>query len=378
MRSSRLFKLLPVALPLAIGSAGCGETQRQNDPFHVVGEPNPGAAGQVTTTSWGGSPGGGGSAGLSPTPPSIDSPLTQVVKSTGCGTAFVGTSGARVSIFTSGVKDANCADHLDGQPVCGAWSGPREYYVNLPAQYDENKAYPLIFEGPGCGGNGTDIYPIPAIAGESIRIGLTPGPNVLGHGTNEKQGCFDDKEGDDSVDWVFYENVYDKLNSEVCFDRNRVFVSGTSSGAWLANELACKYAGDALRPVRGVMPRGGGLPTEAAFVPTCSTTPLAGMWVHQVLDGTTPFSNALVAIERAMSLAQCASGHDFQTAPMVNFPIGGNNPDDTCRRITGCDPLYPLVVCPLPGANRGGNDNVVNPGWPIFVKLFEAPPLLAE
>ena len=35
-----------------------------------------------------------------------------------------------------------------------------------------------------------------------VRVGLTPAPNSIGHGTNENQGCFDDKEGDDSVDWV--------------------------------------------------------------------------------------------------------------------------------------------------------------------------------
>lgn len=35
----------------------------------------------------------------------------------------------------------------------------REYYVWLPAGYDPTRAYPLVFEGPGCGGKGTDVYP---------------------------------------------------------------------------------------------------------------------------------------------------------------------------------------------------------------------------
>jgi len=363
---------------LALGCAGCGETQ-QADPFHVVREPNPvaGAGGQ-TTAGWAGSPYGGGGGSASPMPMPIDNPLTQIVKSTGCGTEFAGMSGAHVTIPTRGVKDANCADHLDGVAVCGAWSVPRDYYVNLPAQYDPNKAYPLIFEAPGCGGNGTNIYPLPNIANQAIRIGLTPGPNSLGHGTNENQRCFDDKEGDDSVDWVFYENMYDKLNSELCFDRNRVFVSGNSNGAWLANELGCKYAGDALRPVRAVMPRAGGLPTEPAFVPTCSTAPVAGLWVQEVPGQTVPFSSGLVAIERAMALAQCANGHEFQTARLENFPIGGNNPDNVCQRIADCDPLYPLVVCPVPTVTQTANDSIVNPGWSTFVKLFETSPLLAE
>ncbi len=169
--------------------------------------------------------------------------------------------------------------------------------------------------------------------------------------------------------------MYDALNAQLCFDRNRVFAAGSSNGAWLANELGCKYAGDALRPVRGVLPNSGGLPTDPKYVPTCSAAPLAGMWVHEVTDTAAPFSGAKIAIDRAMSTAHCTSA-SFDTAELVNFPIGGGKPDDTCKRVVDCDPLYPLVVCPLPGNGRSGHDDVVNPGWSTFIKMFEVAPLL--
>ena len=303
--------------------------------------------------------------------------ITAVVKSDGCARAFLGQTGAVVTIQTAGTKDPDCADHLNGEPKCGAWSTPRDYYLYLPANYDQDKVYPLIFQGPGCGGKGRDVLPLNNNADNSvIRIGLSPGPNSLGHGTNENQGCFDNREGDDSIDWVFYENVYDKLNAELCFDRNRVFVSGDSAGAWFSNELACKYAGDARRPVRGVMASSGGLPTDPRFVPTCTNAALAGMWVHEVMNTENFFADAKVAITRAMLRDGCTIGDSYDNATFEDFPIGGGVPDDTCKHILGCDPRYPLVVCALPGQGRGGDDRVVNPGFAAFAKSFEYPPLL--
>jgi hypothetical protein len=366
MKFSGLFQVMAGAL--ALGLAGCGQTQQPNPLLTVRPDAFGGTGGETTL----------GVVGWVVDTPSqpFSSALTEIAPSDGCGKPVESQSGGKVTIQTSGVKAPDCADRaLDGTRVCNAWATPRDYYVYLPANYDPNKAYPLVFDAPGCGGNGTNIYPIND--NHSIRVGLTPGPNSTGHGTNPEQGCFDDKEGDDSIDWAYYENVYDRLNAELCFDRNRVFAGGNSSGAWLANELGCKYAGDPIRPLRAVLPNSGGLPTEPLYLPTCSAAPLAGMWVHDVANTTTPFSSELVAIERAMALAQCESG-SYDTAVLQNFPIGGGNSDDTCQRISRCDPRYPLVVCALPGASRGSHDNVVVPGWSTFIKLFEAPPLLTQ
>ena len=377
---------------LALGVVGCGET-KQNNPF-VTLPPNAvsgtggqaeAAAGALGTGGSGPGSATAGASGSTPIEPSapielptaIDTPLTEIAKSSGCGKPYAGQAGAKVTIQTAGMKAADCADHdANGAPVCGAWATAREYYVNVPLNYDPNEAYPLIFESPGCGSNGTDIYPLPANSDTVIRIGLTPGPNSTGHGTHPEESCFDDKEGDDSIDWVFYESVYDRLNAELCFDRNRVFSGGKSSGAWFANELGCKYAGDTIRPVRAVLPNMGGLPTDPRFVPTCSQAPLAGIWSHELTSQTIPFSDAQVAIERAMSVAHCEGGHSYDGATFQSFPIGGNNVDDTCKRIVGCDPLYPLVVCAVPGNGRGVGDNIVVPAWSTFIKLFVAPPLL--
>jgi hypothetical protein len=305
---------------------------------------------------------------------------TIVAAGPGCGTdapaELVPGMLVKQTIVTNGVKAANCADKM-----CGAWTDTREYYVRLPTGYDKNKPFPLVLEGPGCGDKGNNLYNIPVFDGSVIRVGLSP--SVVWQAQNATRpglGCFDFTDGDNSVDWPFYEALYDRLAAQVCFDRNRVFVSGSASGgSSFANELGCKYAGDLKRPIRGMMSNSGGFPmNETPVLPTCSDKPMAGMWVAQLDDPSAPFTNIELAVARAMRVDGCTMGTGFKDAPVENFPIFGGNAESTCQKIMGCSPLTPLVVCAFPGNQHAQNANVVVPGFPAFVDLFEVPPLLTQ
>jgi polyhydroxybutyrate depolymerase len=345
---------------------------------------------RFTTGSAAGASSAGGpsaSAGVSNAGGSMDNPeIINVVSTPGCGQDPGQALGMAVrgTIQTMGSKPADAADSKKGD-----WSYEREYFVTLPLGYDNSKAYPLVFEGPGCGGTGLNVLPLidPTAAGNSanvgntvIRVGLTPPPNDIGHSTLLNQGCFDDHEGDDSVDWVFYENLYDKLEAQLCFDENRVFASGSSSGAVFANELGCKYAGDATRPIRGIMSDRGGLPADARYEPTCTAQPMAGLWVtHSSSDPDQPLAETKFAIARAMHVNGCAVGTGYDNAPLEAFPIGGGQPDTVCEKISGCLERYPLVLCPsLPGDSQSNDDNVTEPGFSKFIKLFSTAPLLGQ
>lgn len=352
-------------------SAGSGGGTQTEGGAEV--EPS-GGVGGTPAVAGGGS---GGSAGAS-------DPLA-VKSAPGCGTAPTQALGefVRATVQTSGVKDAQCADKLNGVPKCGPWSLEREYFVWLPPGYDKNKAYPLVIEGTGCGGKGTDVYPLtgpdpgggPGVGGSVIRVGITPAPNSIGHGTNENQGCYDDKEGDDSVDLVLFETLLDKLKTQLCYDENRVYVSGNSSGAWIANELACKYAGDTHgHAIRAVAVNQGGLPTEPQFRPTCSEKPVAGAFVYAIDDLGASFAGPKVAISHTMKINGCAST-SFDDAQSKNefmpYDVAGVAAG-TCKRITGCLEQYPVVVCPLPGNNHGSHDDVVNAAFSTFFKDLAA------
>ena len=345
------------------GSGGASATAGSGGASTTGGISAGGATGGSATG--GGGSGTGGSAG---------NDITKVWPSDGKGKAFAGGTGNQ-SIMVTVVKAADCAAKTKaGTKVCGSQTLNRTYNLRMPQPYDPNKSYPLLFEGPGCGGNADSLYQFPAsFLNTIIRVGLQPS-KIEAHGTNPGEGCFDDKEGDDSLDWGFYEALYDKLNAEVSFDRNRVFSAGNSSGSWFSNELGCKYAGDAKRPVRGVMPNTGGLPVEAAYVPTCTMAGMAGMWVHEVNDGTNSFAGNIVAIDRAMKVNKCTKAN-YAAAEFEPFPVSDAN-DTRCKRIKDCDPKFPLVVCPLPGNGHGSHPEVVEPGFPKFMGLFNAPPLL--
>jgi hypothetical protein len=330
-------------------------------------------------SSNGGTPNGGATMGGSPNGGATNTVL-DVKPSPGCGEPAPQALGEMVmhTLQTEGVKEANCADKLaDGTPVCGAWSVEREYYLGLPATYDKQKAYPLVIQAPGCGGNGKGVYPLTGVVDSVIRVGLSPPPISIGHGTNPGQHCFDDKEGDDSVDFVFYEKLLDTLKNALCYDENRVYVSGESSGSWLANELACRYAGDTKgHAVRALAVNDGGLPNQPQFMPTCSGKPVAGMWVYHIDQESGSNSAAKFAIARAISTNSCVGVTDWDDAyakgQVQNFPIGEGFGEDTCKLVKGCDPAYPLVACPRPSNGHASDALMANAGIVQFFKSLAA------
>lgn len=375
---------------MSTSTAGVNGTQGGAGTVNVGGEAGTvaeggtaqGGTGQAGTAQGGsgGAQGGNGAGGTADAGESgaagtstVD--LLAVVPSSACGVATAPDDGT-YQIAVSGTK-TDCAH----QPCIGDWTDSRDYSIFKPEGYVNTTPYMLVFEGPGCGGDSTSIYPYDNNANDTIiRIGLRPSQNVdiqAGHGTNPNQGCFDDKEGDDSVDFVLYENLYDLLDTQLCFDRNRVFAGGNSSGAWLANELGCKYAGDADRPIRGVMPNAGGLPDQPQFAPTCTDSSMAGFWVFEVGDSTHPFNQSAYAINRALSANCPGSFLTYDSITREDYPIGGGNADDVCQRLVDeqCDPLTPMVVCALNGTGHGSHDPLINPGVATFLQSFLAPPL---
>ena len=354
--------------PNNAGAPGAGGTANAGAPN--AGAPNAGGGGAPSSAGTS----GGGAGGLPPLPDPNE--VLQVKPSAGCGQDPMQASAVFVkyTIQTSGTKSADAAD-----ATTGPWSYARDYYVWLPPSYDKQKAYPLALQGPGCGGTGENVYPLTptngsvGVNGSVIRVGLTPPPNAIGHATNPGQGCFDDKEGDDSVEWPFYEALIDRLKSSLCYDENRVFVSGNSSGAWLANELACKYAGNtAGYAIRGLAVNGGSLPTELKYLPTCTRAPLAGLWVELNDVGSAVPFNWSVAVTRAMQVNH-RTPDAYAQATFAEFPISANKPPATCKKVLGCPAEYPLVVCVISNNGASGNDDVMNPGAATFIQSLEAP-----
>jgi poly(3-hydroxybutyrate) depolymerase len=376
------------------GSGTGGTTGNAAGTGTTAGSGTGGSAGAGTAGAAGAGGGtGGGGGGVE---------ITKVWPSDACGKGMAAPAGGKHTIMTSGTKAADCAAKLPGNVLngaarCGDWGKPtstwqqvkvgnspdwdpktplpRDYWITYPQNYDPTKAYPLVLQGPGCGSEGSSMYSYGNNANNSvIFIGISPPNRAVGHGSNPGEGCFDDKEGDDSVDWVLYETLYDDLNKTLCFDRNRLFSGGNSSGAWFSNELGCKYAGDATRPVRGIMPNTGGLPEPAAHKPTCTDKPMSGMWIHSNGDTTNPFSGNKYAIARAMLVNKCTMGNNYDNATKVQFP----NSPTVCKLLQGCPEIHPLVVCEINANDHDSHNDIVNPGVSTYLQMFQSGKFLTQ
>ncbi len=166
---------------------------------------------------------------------------------------------------------------------------------------------------------------------------------------------------------------------QLCFDRNRVFAAGTSSGAWFANELG-------LQVRRRSGPSGSRRPRRTAEA--CSTSrctcPPAPPTRWRACGCTKSVTRPVRSPGNRRHHARHGREwlHDRNglrpTPSSTTSRLAAPTRTPPARRSGAARTLYPLVVCPLPGNSTAGNEAVVNPGWSTFIKLFSAPPLLTQ
>jgi poly(3-hydroxybutyrate) depolymerase len=159
----------------------------------------------------------------------------------------------------------------------------RRYYTTLPVGWDPTKPYPLMFYGPGCGAKGPEgspwtdaTYSKSFIYVEMISADVD-GTTVVP--SNGSPGCFQAGKAGlaDSPDGPYFDQALAELKQRYCVDQGRVYVTGWSSGGWLAPFLACSR-GDV---VTGAVVGAGGL-----FFDHGACTGGAGvMWIPATGDG---------------------------------------------------------------------------------------------
>ena len=196
----------------------------------------------------------------------------------------------------------------------------RFYWLRLPVSYDPERAYPTVFLGPGCGESGQSPIPIEqASKGDAILVGL--------NGVND---CFN-HDAADTPDLPYFDATLAAVEASACVDTSHLYVTGFSSGSWLASYLGC-VRGNVLRAQATVA---GGLPP----IPAACTGPIPAMYVADTDDTKNPPATVKIALARVLAANGCGADTD-------PYDAGVPSP---CVQYRGCMPAFPVVYCETSG-----------------------------
>lgn len=206
----------------------------------------------------------------------------------------------------------------------------RQYFVRLPANYDKNHAYRLIFTLHALGTNAQQVvqgqagflpwYGLPALINDTTDA-IYVAPNGLDNGwanTNDR-------------DVTFIRAVATAVEADVCVDQNLRFSTGFSYGAAMSFVLACRLGAE-LRAVAVL----SGSPQISGTCGSGSAAPVAYYGEHGVHDSVLPI----------------AGGHQMRDHfAQANGCSGPQSPPEPARgsgkhvktQYQGCKPGYPVT-----------------------------------
>jgi polyhydroxybutyrate depolymerase len=308
----------------------------------------------------------------------------------------------------------------------------RTYTITLPATCDASKPLPLLFAFHGDGGNGQAMYesfPIEAAAsaagGSAIFVypngtddnidpgGVArawdiyhdPGYNELNaegqSAANPYSGMpcpamSDDASGNVDVD--FFDAMVSYFEKTYCVDPTKVWITGISSGGYLANQFARwrSTVVNATAPQSGGAPFGNGDgvmgseddPTASDWVGpnycVATTSAVPALIIHGLSDTTVDPCNAIEAQSYwelangcANSANNCTTTSDSCTG--TKLACGCGNPTSSattttsslnsdCLQTSGCG-ASPVVLCQIPGMGHSIWSDAPQVIWSFFTSL---------
>ena len=381
---------------VGLGLFGCSEENEGN----ITTPPPPfmaASSGGSASTPTGGMKATGGSSVIpsggagSGSPTDVDKPWP----STGCGkppAAPVTTiPGSRTGYVEYHVTQTGA--NLTSTVKTGN-AGERQFFVRVPADYDESHPYKIVYLGQGCGAQHagkTNTYALFNEAQGGSEQAIYVGVSVPDNAVNP--GCYDNNTGAESQEWEAFDLMHTLIEKTYCVDNNRIYVAGYSTGGWLSNMWGCYFGGTPSPPldqpdldagltvrkfspkwaVRGHANVTGSLPPNQ---PVPCNGPSAGFWLHDALDKSNLIETNIKALELSLKTNGCTGnykeGPKQPWAPAENIPglQGG-----ICQEYTGCDPemakKYPLVFCTTSGLGHADQASSAVPAFTTFFNLMD-------
>jgi polyhydroxybutyrate depolymerase len=252
--------------------------------------------------------------------------------SSGGASAAGSTAGGAGGATSGTTKSAGCGvtDHpASGTAMIDVSGTQREYILKLPANYDPQTAYKLVFGWHWRGGQASDVASGQLGGGpyyglEKLSNGSTifVAPNGIDNGWANTGGR----------DLAFLRAMLELFNSKLCIDRTRIFSTGFSYGGMMSDAIGCDMA-DVFRAIA---------PMSGALYSGCTrsnTVPIAVWLSHGNTDNVVPLADGKTALDVFLKKNGCGS----QTMAVTPSP---------CVAYEGCSAGHPVHYCEFAGGHQ--------------------------
>lgn len=226
----------------------------------------------------------------------------------------------------------------------------RTYTLVVPEGYAPQSAYPLVFVLHGGGGTSAGARTQTDLEKVSGGKALFVYPDAIG-------GNWDlDAPAASNKDVALFDAISLVTYNAQCVDSRRVFVTGFSNGAYMANQLGCRR-GDR---IRGIVTHAGGGPYEgngsydAQGHLVCPGKAVASLVVHGNSDGTVAPAEGQKSLDHWTQANRCAGGTTNTLVP-------------PCVAFQGC--FQPVGACHIPGLGHGLWKEAGKVTWAFFDSL---------
>ena len=227
----------------------------------------------------------------------------------------------------------------------------RSYILRVPANYDNNHPYRLVFGFHWVGGTANDVDSGGTDGYNWSYYGLRRLADAAGNGTIfvAPQGISNGWGNSGGQDVTFVDDMIRQLEGGLCVDTTQLFSAGFSYGGAMTYALACA------RPTvfRAVAVYSG------ANLSGCNggTQPIAYMGLHGLRDNVLPISNGRALRDTFVRNNGCTPQNPPEPAQGSLTHI--------VTAYSGCKPGYPVVWAAFDGAGHdpGPIDGCTCDGW---------------
>ncbi len=254
--------------------------------------------------------------------------------SSGAGSSSSGSSdGAGSSVVadpSNGCDNGGPASPGDETVTMGTSTPPRQYLRHVPADYDGTTPMPLVIDIHGYANAPqieNQISGMPALGDTEGFVTATP--MALGNPNHWDTRL-------DSTDVPYFRQVLDDLEADLCIDRNRIYATGYSSGAFMTSTLACALSDRiaAVAPVAGLRD-----------VPGCQPSrPVPAITFHGTEDTFMLYDGGVGPGERALPAPDGSGGTVGDVIDSDDTLIPGDHDQSVPDSVgawadrNGCDP----------------------------------------